>query len=148
MDRLSGTRWVFVLKLDGLFGFNGPFPAGKWPDINIARLGLIQLLDAGEYYAADGGYSDGHQFASTPNGLNDYEQRTKALARARHETVNRCFTLLCFMVPFFVPWQPLSNSPFNLAILSLTLSTMKQTSCLICCMNESKHNSTMLSICS
>jgi hypothetical protein len=60
------------IKTGWIVWINGPFPAGRWPDINIARLGLIHCLDAGEYYAADGGYSDGHQFASTPNGLNDY----------------------------------------------------------------------------
>jgi hypothetical protein len=84
MDWLSGMKWAIVW-------INGPFPAGRWPDVNIAHLGLIHFLDAGEYYAADGGYADGHRFASTPNGLNDYEQRTKALAHAHHETVNRCF---------------------------------------------------------
>jgi hypothetical protein len=81
------------IKTGWIVWINGPFPAGRWPDVNIARLGLIHFLDAGEYYAADGGYADGHRFASTPNGLNDYEQRTKALARARHETVNRRFKI-------------------------------------------------------
>jgi hypothetical protein len=67
----------------------GPFPAGAWPDLNIAHNSLIHFLDDGEYYAADGGYADGNQWSSTPNGLHDYEQRTKALACAHHETVNR-----------------------------------------------------------
>jgi hypothetical protein len=79
------------IKTGWIVWINGPFPAGAWPDLNIARHSLIHFLDDGEYYAADGGYADGNQWSSTPNGLNDYEQRTKSLARARHETVNRRF---------------------------------------------------------
>jgi hypothetical protein len=59
--------------------------------VDIVRQSLIHFLEDGEYYCADGGYADGNQWSSTPNGLNDYEQRTKSLARARHETVNRRF---------------------------------------------------------
>jgi DDE superfamily endonuclease len=81
------------IKTGWIVWVNGPFPAGEWPDLNIARLSLIHFLDDGEYYIADGGYADGNQYSSTPNGLNDYEQRTKALARARHETVNRRFKI-------------------------------------------------------
>jgi hypothetical protein len=61
---------------------------GAWPDLKIARDSLIHFLDDGEYYCVDGGYADGNQWSDTPNGLHDYEQQTKALARARHETVN------------------------------------------------------------
>jgi hypothetical protein len=77
------------IKTGWIVWINCPFPAGAWPDVNIAHHSLIHFLDAGEYYAADGGYADGHRFAS--NGLNDYEQRTKALAHAHHETVNHHF---------------------------------------------------------
>jgi hypothetical protein len=38
---------------------------------------------------ADGGYQDGYQFFETPTGHNNEDQRMKAKARARHETVNR-----------------------------------------------------------
>ena len=70
---------------------NGPFPAGAWPDLNITQSSLIHFLDENEFYHADGGYSDGFQWADTPTGLNDYEARTKAVARARHETCNGRF---------------------------------------------------------
>jgi hypothetical protein len=33
---------------------NGPFPCGSWPDLRIARNALVDALDAGEYYLADG----------------------------------------------------------------------------------------------
>jgi hypothetical protein len=84
---------AICIKTGWIVWVNGPFPAGTWPDLNIARLSLVHFLDEGECYVADGGYADGNQWASTPNGLNDYEQRTKALARARHETVNRRFKI-------------------------------------------------------
>lgn len=81
------------IKTGWIVWINGPFPAGRYPDLTIARLSLIHFLDDGEYYCADGGYSDGNQWSNTPNGLHDYEQRTKSLARARHETVNRRFKI-------------------------------------------------------
>lgn len=68
---------------------NGPFPCGTWPDLRIARSALIDALDSGEKYLADGGYKDGGVFAVTPNGLNSTEQQMKKIVRARHETVNR-----------------------------------------------------------
>ena len=79
------------IKTGWIVWVNGPFPAGEWPDLNIARLSLIHHLEDGEFYVADGGYYDGYQWAYTPDGSNSYEQRTYALARARHETCNHRF---------------------------------------------------------
>ena len=70
---------------------NGPYPCGSWPDIRIARNEIIFNLDHGEKILADGGYADNGEFFETPTGLNNPDQRMKALARARHETVNRRF---------------------------------------------------------
>ena len=68
---------------------NGPFPCGHWPDLRIARNDLIFMVDQGERILADGGYRDGNQYFETPNGLHNPDQRMKAAARARHETINR-----------------------------------------------------------
>jgi hypothetical protein len=70
---------------------NGPYPCGEWPDIQIARDWLIYELDRGEKYLGDGGYFDGNQWSETPTGLNNEDQKMKAEARARHETVNGRF---------------------------------------------------------
>jgi hypothetical protein len=70
---------------------NGPFPAGDWPDLNIAREGINHELDPGEKYVADGVYRGAHGWSETLNGLNNFDQWMKAVARARHETVNRLF---------------------------------------------------------
>lgn len=68
---------------------NGPFPCGGWSDIKIARHALVDALDPGEYYVADGGYRDGNQYSVTPTGRHNFDDRQKAAVRARHETYNK-----------------------------------------------------------
>jgi hypothetical protein len=67
---------------------NGPFPAGEYSDITIARRGLIHFLYENEYYIADGGYRDGNQWSVTPTGTRSYRDRQMAVIRSRHETIN------------------------------------------------------------
>lgn len=68
---------------------HGPFPAGDFPDIEIFRLGLYDLLAPNERVEADMGYS-GDDKTRNPNDFNDnIEWRyQKGKARARHEAVN------------------------------------------------------------
>jgi hypothetical protein len=68
---------------------NGPFPCGSWPDLRIARNALVDALDPGEYYLADGGYRDGNQYSVTPTGLHLFDDRQKAVVHAHHETLNK-----------------------------------------------------------
>jgi len=71
---------------------NGPFAAGRWSDINIARHLLCYLLGPGDEMAvADGGYQDGYEFFETPTGEHNADQKMKSDARARHECVNGMF---------------------------------------------------------
>jgi DDE superfamily endonuclease len=76
---------------------NGPYPCGAWHDLTVARDSLCYKLAAsefeGEMALADGGYQDGYQFFETPTGHNTPDQKMKADARARHETVNRRFKM-------------------------------------------------------
>ncbi len=74
------------LKTGWIVWINGPFPAGEWTDLRIARLALNDMLLAGEYYIADGIYRNDH--ADTPRGTWLFEDRQKATARARHENIN------------------------------------------------------------
>jgi hypothetical protein len=67
---------------------NGPFPCGRFPDLKIAREGLVQELEEGEKYVADGGYRDRNGPSITPTGFNTITERKGRLFRARHETVN------------------------------------------------------------
>ena len=68
---------------------NGPFPCGSWNDLRIARSALVDALDPGEYYLADGGYRDGNQWSVTPSGHHRFDDRQKSVVRARHETYNK-----------------------------------------------------------
>jgi len=70
---------------------NGPYPAGRWTDLNICRDAICCELDADEKFLADGVCSGAHGHSEMPNGLNNDEQCMKAVARARHENVNRLF---------------------------------------------------------
>jgi hypothetical protein len=66
---------------------HGPFPCGVWPEIKIAQLALVNVMDDGEKIVADGGYK-GEQCFVTPNGLNNFDQQKKSDVRAHHEPVN------------------------------------------------------------
>jgi DDE superfamily endonuclease len=72
---------------------NGPYPCGEWNDLNVARDDLCFKLAESQFEdemaCADGGYSDAQEFFDTPTGHNNHDQRMKARARARHETINR-----------------------------------------------------------
>ena len=70
---------------------NGPFPCGAWADQNIALNDIVEELDPYEVFLADGVYSACKGWSETPNGLNNYDQRMKQVARARHEHVNGLF---------------------------------------------------------
>jgi DDE superfamily endonuclease len=74
---------------------NGPYPCGQWHDLTVARDDLCYKLADSEFEdemaVADGGYNDGYNFFETPTGHHNEDQTMKALARARHETVNRRF---------------------------------------------------------
>lgn len=50
------------------------------------------MIDDNEFILADGGYKNA-EFFETPTGMNNEDQRTKAVARGRHETINRRFKI-------------------------------------------------------
>jgi hypothetical protein len=68
---------------------NGPYPAGTWSDLKIAREKVLKKVMLYEKVLADGGYRDSSGFCETPTGLNNPDQVMKQKARARHETANR-----------------------------------------------------------
>jgi hypothetical protein len=70
---------------------NGPYPPGDWPDLSIARDGIIDELAPGEKFLADGTYSDSNGYSVTPSGDNNLDEKMKQAARCRHEAVNRLF---------------------------------------------------------
>ena len=74
---------------------NGPFPAGRFPDLKIFRLGLKQLLlFSRERAEADAGYRGEASCIDLPDeGVfnNPHQMDIKGKVRKRHEAVNRRF---------------------------------------------------------
>ena len=89
----AGVRYELGVSIQSgdIVWLNGPFPCGRFADQKIAlEEGLEDAMDPGERYLCDGVYQ--HLASSeTPNGLNNYDQYMKKVARARHETVNGRF---------------------------------------------------------
>ena len=70
------TGWIVWVNFQPTNGLTG-------------QQGINHHLDDNECYVGDGGYYDERQWAETPTGYNNHEQKMYALARACHETVNR-----------------------------------------------------------
>jgi hypothetical protein len=68
---------------------------------------------------ADGGYADGYELFETPTGHNNPDQRMKAQARARHETINRRFKMWSIMGSRFRS-HPSEHSRYFFAVANLT----------------------------
>jgi DDE superfamily endonuclease len=85
-----GLRYEIAICINTgwIVWYNGPFPCGGCPDIEIARVGICHYLLPGEKILADKGYRDGGQYFITPDGRNGLLPRMRSLCRARHETVN------------------------------------------------------------
>ena len=93
--RGPGLRYEIgvCIKTGWIVWVNGPFPAGAWPDQEIAGSVINHHLENNECYVGDGSYYDRGQWVETPTGHNNTEQKMYALVRAHHETVNSCFKL-------------------------------------------------------
>ena len=72
-----GLRYevAICIKTGWIVWVNGPFPAGEWSDRKIAQAGINHHLDDNECYVGDGGNYDGRQWAETPTGYNNHEQK-------------------------------------------------------------------------
>jgi hypothetical protein len=67
--------------------FNGPFPAGAWPDVNNFRRNLKHLLLPGEMVETDRGYRD-LSCRHCDVVVSRADARAKSRAMRCHETVN------------------------------------------------------------
>lgn len=73
---------------------NGPFLAGDWPDLRVARRWLHSRLEPNEYYLADAGYQRGTSGIGPAIGRASMPRHRRAeydTLMARHETINRRF---------------------------------------------------------
>ena len=84
-----------------IVAFNGPFPAGKWPDINIFRNKTKRYLPPGEKVLGDLGYKGDPKVITKINAKNIHHSYAMGCARDRHETVNaRIKTWGALRLPF------------------------------------------------
>ena len=91
----AGLRYevAICIQTGWIVWVNGPYPPGEWNDLRIAMEELVYMFEGDERAVADKGYRGHPMYFDTPwRFLDTLSQRVrKALARARHETVNRRF---------------------------------------------------------
>lgn len=88
------VRYEVAVSINGgdIVHINGPFQCGFYPDITIFRTKLMGMLEDGEFVEADKGYRGEPTKVRVPvDYQSSAEKRQKALARTRHETVNKRF---------------------------------------------------------
>ena len=80
---------VSCIATGDIVAYNGPFPAGKWPDINIFRNKLKGMLGPGERCLADLGYRGDRKIITKNDRTSRLHAYAMGCARDRHETINR-----------------------------------------------------------
>jgi DDE superfamily endonuclease len=86
----AGLRYELGIAINtgSIVWFNGPFPAGSFPDLRVFRIKLRSQLGPGEKVVADRGYR-GDTKVCTPDHANSFEHgKAMNQARARHEATN------------------------------------------------------------
>ena len=76
------------IMTDDIVGYNGPFPAGKWTDINIFRNGTKKMLARGEKVLGDLGYCD-NRVITKLDAISLQHSYAMGCARNRHKIVNK-----------------------------------------------------------
>ena len=66
----------------------GGYPCGDWPDLEVARDGILNLIDDDEKVISDSGYRGDPRILHNTGDWTTYTARTRSNVRARHETVN------------------------------------------------------------
>ena len=97
--RGPGLRYELAVSLRGgdIVWAHDPFPCGSWPDLSIFRKTLKNLLLSNECVIADRVHGDEKCKLRC-----DYEGADIAkLARARHETANRCLKQFRVLVSWY-----------------------------------------------
>lgn len=80
-----------AIKTGFIVHIKGPFRAGTWTDKKIVKLELHGKLEPGEYYLADGGYTNRNAPVITKLTIPEHERAKMNKIMARHETINRRF---------------------------------------------------------
>ena len=101
------------LQTGWIVWWNGAFPCGSYPDLDIVWQWLIDKLDdeVGKAVLADGGYNNGWQYFIMPSGQNDYMDKMMMDARVQHETDNKLYrrTTTCYKIPMEDNWNGITT---------------------------------------
>jgi hypothetical protein len=91
--KLGGSALAYELvtciMTGDIVGFNGPFPAGKWPDINIFRNKTKIMLGEMEMALGDLGYRGDAKILTKYDARDRQHSYAMGCARDRHETINQ-----------------------------------------------------------
>ena len=89
--RSAGVRYEVgvCIQTGDICWINGPFMCGRWPDINIFRVGLKRRLNQNEMVVADKGYRGDSKCHTNAHLVSLADKRATNKALARHETVNK-----------------------------------------------------------
>ena len=95
-NKKSALRYELCLCIltGDLVWINGPYEAGRWPDIEIFRDALISELDPGERVETDDGYIGEHpERCKCPGGFANLEETEfmQQRVRNRQESINNRF---------------------------------------------------------
>jgi len=89
----QGVRWevALCLRTGEIVWIHGPFPCGRWPDIEIFRHSMMFHMDEDEKAEADDGYIGEPAKTLTPknNTQNESDAEYRQYTRARQESVNK-----------------------------------------------------------
>ena len=81
---------VTCIATGDIVAYNGPFPAGKWPDLKIFRNKTKWQLQRAEWAVGDRGYKGDRKILNPVDAKNRQHSYGMECVRARHKTVNRC----------------------------------------------------------
>ena len=98
----AGLRYevAVCIQTGDIVWINGPFAAGLWPDVKIFKSKLQDMLAPGEMVETDNGYPNLH-CRMPKQQVSKQDSRARALARARHECINKKFKQWgCMAQPF------------------------------------------------
>ena len=98
----AGLRYevAVCIQTSEIVWINGPFACGQWPDLKIFSSALVNMLGPNEMVETDDGYKH-PRCRRTSHVISKQDSRARAIARARHECINKKFKQWgCMKQPF------------------------------------------------
>lgn len=120
--KAAGLRYEIAISIHTgeIVWCHGGYPCGKYPDITVARMHLVGLLNENEKVIADRGYNDPCVFI-LPTEANKGRHK---MIMSRHETVNKRIRHFNILQHTFRHDKSLHGKCFH-AVLNLVALTIK-----------------------